>query len=637
MNDVIAAIERHLQRKLNAIQLDYYQVLGLPLYCPDVDRIQAALQNGADRLAGSHPEQNPESSLLVGKLLKQAHAVLLDPSKKGAYDKQLAKLLAAKTASSTPKTPSNTPAPANTAKPSNAAVPASNPDSSVPAQRTKPKESPSAPAPNLPAAEKQPKVAPAEEPIPTAKEAHVDPLAPWLPTGDPMAPYSWTNAQPTSSLHSQGTAVLEQVLDVAKRRSDLLDLFPSLALIEAAPVESVQSESSPWSAASPRLVPSPQRSPAANTIERSGSLADQLKRHRRRRQLVTVGGMVLAAMLLLGVASFLFVSNRQRLAEKEQKKTNPPIARGNSIPVTSDHADDDPKNKAPNGDSNRNNAGKKSNDRVRSSLPGVNRGDVMPSDSTALNQNGNDTPKTDTIAMNGNNESAPPTTPPAEPMKNDATMMEKDAAKPEGMKPDSTPSEGMKEPDPKPNPPSAESKEWLAWMKQAREAIDTRKFDVYEEAINEAIKTAKTPNGEKMAARLDQIGQLYKMYVVEAFPEAKSKARGTSSLKVGKTEVSIVETTPEKIILRKPGKNETHEWQKLPFGIAVAISDLALSTTEPTDLAARAIFFSLDPYYREEAKKNDLIQKRIDGWFENSLGKGGVRADLKQGLDEKYE
>jgi hypothetical protein len=454
-----------------------------------------------------------------------------------------------------------------------------------------------------------------------------------------MAPYSWANAQPTSALHSHGTAVLEQVLDVAKRRSDLLDLFPSLALMEAAPVEaeSVQSESSPWSTASSPSAPSPQRSPAANTTERSGSLADQLKRHRQRRQLVTVGGMVLAAMMLLGVASYLFVSNRQRLAEKEQKKTNPPIAPGNSNPATPDLADDDPMNKTPNRDSNRNNAGKKSNDRVRSNLPGVNRGDAMPSDSMAANQDGNDTPKTDTIAMNGNNGSAVPTTPPVEPMKNDATMMQKDAAKPDGTKPDVTAKEGMNEPDPKPNPPPAESKEWLALMKQAREAIDARKFDVYEEAINEAIKTAKTANGEKMAARLDQIGQLYKMYVVEAFPEAKTKTRGASSLKVGKTEVSIVETTPEKIILRRAGKNETHEWQKLPFGVAVAISDLGLSTTEPTDLAARAIYFSLDPYYREEAKKNDLIPKRIDDWFENSLGKGGVRADLKQGLDEKYE
>jgi hypothetical protein len=454
-----------------------------------------------------------------------------------------------------------------------------------------------------------------------------------------MAPYSWANAQPTSALHSHGTTVLEQVLDVAKRRSDLLDLFPSLALIEAAPVEveSVQSESSPWSTASSPSASSPQRSPAANTPERSGSLADQLKRHRQRRQLVTVGGMVLAAMMLLGVASYLFVSNRQRLAEKEQKKTNPPTAPGNGIPVTPDLAVDDPKNKTANGDNNRKNAGKKSNDRVRSNLPGVNRGDDVPSDSMAANQNGNDIPKADTIAMNGNNGGAVSTTPPVEPVKNDATMMEKDAAKPDSTKPDVTPKEGMNEPDPKPKPPSAESKEWLALMKQAREAIDARKFDVYEEAINEAIKTAKTANGEKMAARLDQIGQLYKMYVVEAFPEAKSKTRGASSLKIGKTEVSIVETTPEKIILRRAGKNESHEWQKLPFGVAVAISDLGLSTTEPTDLAARAIFFSLDPYYREEAKKNDLIPKRIDDWFENSLGKGGVRADLKQGLDEKYE
>jgi hypothetical protein len=54
-------------------------------------------------------------------------------------------------------------------------------------------------------------------------------------------------------------------------------------------------------------------------------------------------------------------------------------------------------------------------------------------------------------------------------------------------------------------------------------------------------------------------------------------------------------------------------------------------------VAARAIYFSLTPFYQEEAKANTLITKRIDGWFERSAGKESVRADIKQFLTDRYE
>jgi hypothetical protein len=62
-----------------------------------------------------------------------------------------------------------------------------------------------------------------------------------------------------------------------------------------------------------------------------------------------------------------------------------------------------------------------------------------------------------------------------------------------------------------------------------------------------------------------------------------------------------------------------------------------LSESAPVDVAARAIYFSLTPFYQEEAKANTLITKRIDGWFERSAGKESVRADIKQFLTDTYE
>jgi hypothetical protein len=150
------------------------------------------------------------------------------------------------------------------------------------------------------------------------------------------------------------------------------------------------------------------------------------------------------------------------------------------------------------------------------------------------------------------------------------------------------------------------------------------------------LDKAVTKEGKEQTLRLDQAGQLYRIYV-DSFEEAKRKAKGASTLKVGAAEVSIVEATAEKLVVRAQGQNKTYMWDKLPLGIAAALSDLGLSESEPVDVAARAIYFSVTPYYQEEARANNLISKRIDGWFERSAGKGSVRADLKQFLTDKYE
>ena len=133
-----------------------------------------------------------------------------------------------------------------------------------------------------------------------------------------------------------------------------------------------------------------------------------------------------------------------------------------------------------------------------------------------------------------------------------------------------------------------ESPEWNKSMNQARELLFQGDIAKFETMMGPAIANAMTPEGKEKALRLDQLGQLYKIYV-DGFPEARRKARGASTLKVGNNEISIVEATPEKIIVRSLGKNQTYEWDKLPFGIAAALSDLALSDTAPVDLAARAV------------------------------------------------
>jgi hypothetical protein len=211
------------------------------------------------------------------------------------------------------------------------------------------------------------------------------------------------------------------------------------------------------------------------------------------------------------------------------------------------------------------------------------------------------------------------------------------------------PTPALTEPAPEPKPASqpnepasgepassADADAWKERMRRARAAIDQRDFSNFEKEIELALSDAPSAQAKEQAKRLDQLGQLLKIYI-DSIPESKKKAKGASSLKVGSAEVSIVESNQEKLIVRAGGKNQTYEWSKLPFGIAVALSDLSLSPTEPIDLAARAVYFSLDPFYRKEAASNQLIAKKVDEWFEKSAGKGQVRADLRQALTDSYE
>jgi hypothetical protein len=356
------------------------------------------------------------------------------------------------------------------------------------------------------------------------------------------------------------------------------------------------------------LVAADRKPASSEPVPKSIDLVEQLRKSRRQRNLLAIGGMILAAVGLLGFASYRFLSNRMQLAQQQEKKNT----QGNiaQAPTTGEKQTGTKTPELVIAPNKRN--GKQTSQQPLPELPSV-RKDPDPS-----------------------------ATPPADPAMNEAvnpapaqTAPSPDVPTPNAPTPTPEP-KPEPAPEPKPEPAmTSESDQWKKGMTQARELLalgDLKKFDSMMAGL---LDKAVTKEGKDQTARLDQAGQLYKIYV-ESFEEAKRKAKGASALKVGNTEVSIVETTPEKIIIRQ-GENKSYAWDKLPFGIAAALSDLGLSESAPVDVAARAIYFSVTPFYQEAAKANNLITKRIDGWFERSAGKESIRADLKQFLTDKYE
>ncbi|MEQ1827654.1 MAG: hypothetical protein ABL921_16970, partial [Pirellula sp.] len=166
-------------------------------------------------------------------------------------------------------------------------------------------------------------------------------------------------------------------------------------------------------------------------------------------------------------------------------------------------------------------------------------------------------------------------------------------------------------------------------MKSARQAIEAANFIAFHEQIQIAHATA-TKELQAKCKRLDQLGQLYEIFI-KSVKSTKSKVEAGDTVTVGKQRISIVEIGDTEIVVRIQGNRESYAWDRLPPGLATAMADLALSKESATDLAARAVYFSISP------ARNELSSQKAKEWFEKSVGKEEIREDLPQALTDTYE
>ncbi len=343
---------------------------------------------------------------------------------------------------------------------------------------------------------------------------------------------------------------------------------------------------------------------------------EQLQRARKVKNRLYLSGIFAVAFLFLAFAGAKFWWNRQQvLRNAELAKANiDPVSSGlkaiakNADPVLEPAADR--QNTKPN---------TAKNEPIQSGLPTLSQDS---SDSANANlglgmslgtENGMGSEPT-TPEMNMPPAAPEPTAPAPAPAM--PTMTETPAT------PETAPMNEM--------PSMASMKDWNNAMKEARAAIDQLNFEKFHKQMDIVIPLSKTDELIAKQSRLDQLGQLYEIFI-NSMKDAKKKLRATEVLTVGKRKITIVETTEKELIIRVDGKNEKYAWDKMPLGIALALADLTLNDVGPTDLAARAVFCSLSP------TKNELHEKRAKEFFEKSVGKGEIRPDLPQALTDSYE
>ncbi len=424
----------------------------------------------------------------------------------------------------------------------------------------------------------------------------------FFPQADPFAPFDpsacLVGAGMSPSVHAFGS--------VNDRWNELRRQIPTLSQPSMAPVvvedriESVRTYL--------------REAARTEQAESATSRIERLKRNRKWKQALSVAGFVMVAMAFLGYAGIRFVWNRQEFAKRLESDVD------DSTPT---------KALAKSKEAIPKSIGGKNGPKATSSdpafvLPTLSRDDSSVDSVVAFTEDdpfGNASKATSVTSVTNTTDSMKPDSTPKEPMQ--SPPLEPEAMKPAIVKPSEE----------KPMVPAtagASKADWIAAMVKAKEAITKADFATFHKQIEAALPLSTNDEMTSKHARLDQLGQLYEIFI-KSIHEAKSKMRGAETLSVGKTLINIVEIKDDELIVRMQGKNQRFAWDRLPPGIAIALADLTLSEQEPTDIAARAVYFSLSP------ARNDLFAKKVKDWFEKSVGKESIRKDLVQALTDTYE
>jgi curved DNA-binding protein CbpA len=423
-----------------------------------------------------------------------------------------------------------------------------------------------------------------------------------FPVGDPLSPFDPVAFRPMRSASRFGdTASRWRELEVTVFAGEDPNALPSIASQTSLCIANDTANESPFSKASTHINVLPNRDNQQN----ASAIIQQLRRKRQRNQSLVLGGILLAAVAFLGFAAIRFFLNQQNVAANKEidgNNTKPsdvrPLEEKRKETIDAKAA-----SKAP----------------VRSSLPSVNK----ESDSETVDGLDGAPPSMSDGAGKSDMATMPTTVPPAEPMPPEAMKPLLDTpSSPQSMTPTASMPATM--PDPK------IAAQWGKAMTEGKAALQKLDFDTFEKSMESALALSMGDSQTAKQKRLDQLGQLYRI-AIDAMIEARTKTRGADVITVGKNRVSIVEVKSDSIVVRFSGENKTYLWSEVPMGIALGLLDLTLSTTEPTDLAARAVYLSFS------TAKTDLHARKIEEFFSKSLGKGDIRSDLPQALTDTYE
>jgi hypothetical protein len=213
---------------------------------------------------------------------------------------------------------------------------------------------------------------------------------------------------------------------------------------------------------------------------------------------------------------------------------------------------------------------------------------------------------------------APETTTPA-PTPMPEPMVPAPAPTPEPLSPEPRPEPPTPAPMPEPMPAAEMSPAELAALGKAltlgKAAVTEQNFAEADQYLVEAESLARTEEHRKLVARLKEVANYVKQFR-QAVVLAATEMEAGEAFKVGtSTLVALVEATPEKIIVRHTGQNKSYSYADLPPGLAAAISDFKLDSSDPVSRVVKGSFYAV-----AKGDRAALHEKAETWWKEAELG-----------------
>jgi hypothetical protein len=165
----------------------------------------------------------------------------------------------------------------------------------------------------------------------------------------------------------------------------------------------------------------------------------------------------------------------------------------------------------------------------------------------------------------------------------------------------------------------------------AKAALSEQNFPEADRSLAKAETLAKLPEHQAKVGRLKILAAYVRQFRKAVEDSVKELEAGETFMVGSSTVVAIVETFPDKIIIRSAGANKTYLCQDLPPGLAVALAELRLDSADPVTRILKGAFVAVD-----KRSDSEDLEKAKTWWDEARLG-GADIGDLPLVLSDSYD
>lgn len=356
--------------------------------------------------------------------------------------------------------------------------------------------------------------------------------------------------------------------------------------------------------------PMPVATPLASTP--SGSSEGSLHRRNNRSSALVYVGIITAAALLFA-AMLAFLGDNNQVAQSDQASDTPSAQSGSTPSRPTSHPTSQPDVSAP----------KPPHPEPKPAKPRPKRTPIGPR---------MDLQPTPTPSSPAQTEPAPESKPASKP-----GPTPKPAPTPEPKPtPDPKPvPEPKPAPEPKPKPPTPEPKtatpeQRVAFRKAlvaAYEALGSRSLQEAREQLKVAEANTVEPQQQSQLDAMLTVSEGVDHFW-NAVRESTKNLKAGEEITIGSTRVLIVEASREKIAIRLAGRTQSFPYERLPAGLAVALSRFWFDASAPSTSVAIGAFLLVEP----NGDKEEV--RRL--W--NEANAAGAQIDyLMPLLDEKWD